>query len=296
MKSVIASIVAFSAFAFISFIRRFIPRGTWQMEFPRSPGMIPRCFAATLGALLITLPAGGEQAPVPPAPPASPAPPSAAPASNEKPKSAGEPATAEGMTKRERKAEKRERQREAMLKRIENRVPGDPSSKPTPPPPPPSIHNPYQFAEDFDRDVHWEQKDNDAGKSNPAYGYGGTNHLASAGCAPGEIGGSVSDSSISWFADNREESGANRIGVEKLSAGVRDRLGVRHGKVGELRVDEVIEPKRAHIHNHCSRRPQSPIRSESIRGGWICTTGSIWVASGRSICQSIRPCTYLRRR
>ncbi len=160
---------------------------------------------AVLNALLIVLPASGQ---LPTAKPAQPGEASnskgqaAQESAGEKP-AAGKPlnkAQAAGMGKREYKAKKRENQREAMLKRIELKAKGELSGKPTPPPAPPNNPNPFQFTEDFDRSVNWEQKDNRGDKSN--YGHSTTNHLASAGCAPGEIGGSVSDSAISWFADN----------------------------------------------------------------------------------------------
>ena len=88
-----------------------------------------------------------------------------------------------------------------MLQRIEQQAQGKGRRKSTPLPAPPNHPNPYQFAEDFDRPVHWEQKENRS-KSNNHYGYSTNSHLAFAGCAPGEIGGSVSDSGISWFADD----------------------------------------------------------------------------------------------
>src|SRR5206468_3718201 len=105
------------------------------------------------------------------------------------------------LNKRERKEQKRERQREQMLRRIEQRAQGGFPKRSIPPPPPPNHPNPYQVNEDFDRPVNWEQKNN-RDQSNTGYGYSTNGHLASEGCAPGEIGGSVSDSGISWFADN----------------------------------------------------------------------------------------------
>ncbi len=146
-------------------------------------------------ALLFTLLASGADAPS--------APPPAAEAGAEKAtpgKAAGPDAPPLG--KRDRKAQKRERQQGDMLKRVERRAQGEPSGRPAPPPSPPTIPNSYQWNEDFDRSVNWEQKDNRDGKSNAGYGYSPTNHLASAKCAPGEIGGLVSDGAISWFADN----------------------------------------------------------------------------------------------
>jgi hypothetical protein len=153
---------------------------------------------AILHAPLIVLPASGEQAPAKPA---------VTPDSKEQaaPKTPGEKPAADQETaplnKRDRKALKRENQREAMLKRIE-RLKGAPSGRANLPPAPPTIPKPYQFAEDFDWSVNWEQKDHRGEKSDTGYGYSSTNQLASAGCAPGEIGGSVSDRAISWFADN----------------------------------------------------------------------------------------------
>jgi len=178
-----------------------------KMIFPLSKATRLLCPLAILNALLIALPASGEVAATPSAKPGE------APSSKEQaaPKSAAEKpvagkplnkAQAAGMSKRDYKAQKREKQREAMLKRVERRGQGEPSVKPTPPPAPPTVANPYQFTEDFDWSVNWEQKDNRRGKSDTGYGYSSTNHLASAGCAPGEIGGSVSDGAISWFADN----------------------------------------------------------------------------------------------
>ena len=106
------------------------------------------------------------------------------------------------LGKRDRKALKRERQREDMLKRMEKKAQGDLPAKPTTPPAAPNVSGPHQLTEDFDGSVNWEQKDNRRGDSSTGYGYAGTNHLASAGSAPGEIGGSVANDAISWFADN----------------------------------------------------------------------------------------------
>ncbi len=135
---------------------------------------------------------------------AEPARPSPGPGSDGKevPKSVNERAAAAGLTKREYKAQKRERQREDMLKRIEKREDGEPSRRSAPAPSAPKNFNPYQFAEDFDRSTGWEQKENRGNKSVHDYGYESTNHLSAAGCAPGEIGGSVSGAAVSWFADN----------------------------------------------------------------------------------------------
>ena len=167
------------------------------MKFPYSPGITSRCFLATLGAVLVVPPIWAQQAATPPPKPAE------TPSTNQNPvpKSAGEPApAADGLTKRERKEQKRERQREAMLKRIEQREQDGPATKPAPPPPTAPKPNPYQLAEDFDRNPKWDEKDNRGARTN--YGYSSKNHLGSAGCAPGEIGGSVANDAISWFADD----------------------------------------------------------------------------------------------
>jgi hypothetical protein len=107
---------------------------------------------------------------------------------------------AEGISKKEWKTRKRERQREDMLKRIEKRAEGGATPIPSPTPTR-FVAGPYQVAEDFDRNVSWEQNGNRGANSNAGYGYSSTNNVA-AGCAPGEIGGSVSNNDISWFADN----------------------------------------------------------------------------------------------
>ena len=107
---------------------------------------------------------------------------------------------AEGISKKEWKTKKRERQRDAMLEKIKKRAEGGATSIPSTAPTQ-FIASPYQVAEDFDRNVNWEQKDNRGANSNAGYGYSSTNNVA-AGCAPGEIGGSVSNNAISWFADN----------------------------------------------------------------------------------------------
>jgi len=155
---------------------------------------------AILSAFLIILPAWGQLSTPPPKPPDD--------APKPAPKSAREQAAEAGIGKREFKAQKRERQQNDMLKRVEQRGQGEPPRRSTPPPPAAAIPNPYQFAEDFDRNPNWEQKDKRGGKSNAGYGYSSANHLASAGCAPGEIGGSVSDNSLSWFADNVADGSA----------------------------------------------------------------------------------------
>jgi hypothetical protein len=107
------------------------------------------------------------------------------------------------LNKREKKAQKRERQREQMLKRIAQRVPGQASAKPVLPPAPPNPPRPYMFAEDFDRAVQWDHQElRKPASPGVSFGYAGTHHLAAAGCAPGEIGGSVSDIGSSWFAED----------------------------------------------------------------------------------------------
>ncbi len=110
------------------------------------------------------------------------------------------PAETTPLNKRERKAAKREKQREKMLRQIEQR-PQNGKSKATLPPAQANPPNPFHLAEDFDRPVKWEQRNNRHGET-VDFGYSAAAHLASAGCAPGEIGGSVSGNDISWFADN----------------------------------------------------------------------------------------------
>src|SRR5438094_9671538 len=62
-----------------------------------------------------------------------------------------EKAAAAGVSKKEWKAQKREKQREAMLKRIEQKANGVAPRKPTPQAPPHvTVSNPSQFPEDFD--------------------------------------------------------------------------------------------------------------------------------------------------
>jgi hypothetical protein len=110
---------------------------------------------------------------------------------------------AAGVTKREWKTQKRERQQAAMLERIKRRAEGGPPLRAAPTSRPSEVVcNPYQLAEDFDREAKWEQRENRAVHPGTDYGYSHENHLASAGCAPGEIGGTVSDHGISWFADD----------------------------------------------------------------------------------------------
>src|SRR5438105_3797029 len=106
------------------------------------------------------------------------------------------------MGKKEWKTQKRQRQRDAMLEKIKQRGEGALTASTPSTAPSQTAANPYQLAEDFDRDVNWEQKDNRGSNSKTGYGYSSTNNLSAAGCAPGEIGGSVSGSGISWFADN----------------------------------------------------------------------------------------------
>src|SRR5437762_2315074 len=105
---------------------------------------------------------------------------------------------AEGISKKEWKTKKRDRQRETMLEKIKKRAEGGATSIPSTAPIQ-FVASPYQVAEDFDRNVSWEQKDNRGANSNAGYGYSSTNNVA-AGCATGEIGGSVSNNTISWFA------------------------------------------------------------------------------------------------
>jgi len=175
---------------------------------------------AAVTALLLALSAGAQPATTRPAravrsrqkapqkpPPDPAAPANAEPAPDEKAARKWEVA---GMSKREFKEQKRERQQTAMLERIKRRAEGGlplraaPTSKPSE-----VASNPYQLAEDFDRETKWDQKDNRAVHAGTDYGYSHENHLASAGCAPGEIGGTVSDHGISWFAD--DVSGQSRL-------------------------------------------------------------------------------------
>jgi hypothetical protein len=110
---------------------------------------------------------------------------------------------AAGMTKREFKTQKRDRQQAAMLQKINRRAEGGPPLRAVPTTKPSEVvTTPYQLAEDFDREVNWQQKDNRSVHPRVDYGYSHENHLAAAGCAPGEIGGSVADRGISWFANN----------------------------------------------------------------------------------------------
>ena len=144
------------------------------MNFPHSTVKRLLRTLAILNALLTALPASAQLDTAKPAQPGD------APNAKEQAarKSAGEKAAVgkdagqvgSTLNKREQKALKREKQREAMLKRIELRGQGVPSGKPTPPPAPPTVPNPYQFTEDFDWNVKWEQKDNRGGKSNTGYG------------------------------------------------------------------------------------------------------------------------------
>ncbi len=128
------------------------------------------------------------------------------------PKSNVEKAAAAGLNKRDWKTQKRERQRQEMLKKMERRAQGTPSAKLTPPPAPLTSPRAGQLAEDFDREGGWEQK------NNRSFGYARTNHLASTGCAAGEIGGSVSESGVAWFADNVASDWALLDGATPLSA------------------------------------------------------------------------------
>jgi hypothetical protein len=117
--------------------------------------------------------------------------------------SAGEKAAAEGLTKREWKAKKRERQREQMLKRIEKKSQDGSLGNSTEA----SLariteSTPNLFSEDFAIRVNWDEKNDNEPNSNTRFGYSTANHLASAGCAPGEIGGAVSDHATFWYADD----------------------------------------------------------------------------------------------
>jgi hypothetical protein len=110
---------------------------------------------------------------------------------------------AAGMTKREWKEQKRERQRDAMLDRIKRRANGLPTRGAAPTTEPSQFAaNDYERAEDFDRDPAWQQNDNRSAQPKAGFAYTHENHLAAVGCAPGEIGGSVSGKGISWFADD----------------------------------------------------------------------------------------------
>jgi hypothetical protein len=100
------------------------------------------------------------------------------------------------MTKAQIKAIKQERKNQNRARR--NRP--APAATITPPTTSPPTH-PTPLAEDFDWNPNWEQKDNHDAPANRDYGYSATHHLAAAGCAPGEIGGSLANNGISWFAD-----------------------------------------------------------------------------------------------
>lgn len=112
-------------------------------------------------------------------------------------------ATTAPVGKRAYKEQKRKRQEEAMLQRQALRARGqrDPRASRRPATQPQSKPvNPQPFAEDFDSDVAWEQKGNHNGTT--SYGWSSSNNLAAAGCAPGEIGGTIHEGELSWFADN----------------------------------------------------------------------------------------------
>jgi hypothetical protein len=148
------------------------------------------------GVLLLAMRLGGAPVGPTPAPPAE--------ANQKKEPSARLGTLAEsGLGKRDFKAQKRERQREDMLRRMERQAQGAPPRRtPASTAPKPVVSNRGQLAEDFDWSVNWEQKDNRGAHPGMDYGYASTNHLAAASLAPGEAGGSVTNNGISWFADN----------------------------------------------------------------------------------------------
>jgi len=112
----------------------------------------------------------------------------------------------ETMTKHEFKTEKRKRKMAKGIVReekLEVHIAEVQKMKASQPPTTrPVVVNPRQLAEDFDWSVNWEQKNNRGAYPQVDYGYSAANHLAAAGCAPGEIGGSVAGGGISWFADD----------------------------------------------------------------------------------------------
>jgi hypothetical protein len=122
------------------------------------------------------------------------------------PKSVNDKAAEQGISKREYKAQKREKQRQDMLKRVEQKgKDGTPLRRASAPEVPASPPKPSELTEDFDAKVNWEAKlvgDDVFTPVGVGYGYATANHLASSGCAPGEIGGTVSNHVLSWFADN----------------------------------------------------------------------------------------------
>src|SRR2546430_14394844 len=107
------------------------------MNFPHLPPRKLLCAFAILNAVMTVLPVRGE--PIA----------NREPAGNKTLEEVGKEATP--LNKRERKALKRERQREKMLQRIEQRAQGGSQKKSVPPPTAPNHPNPYQFTEDFDR-------------------------------------------------------------------------------------------------------------------------------------------------
>src|SRR5206468_2026985 len=108
--------------------------------------------------------------------------------------------TPPGMTRREWKEEKWKRKVETAKRREQNveqhilelqrQHKGSPATRPV-------VANPQQLAQDFDWGVNWEQKNNRGVYPEMDYGYSAANHLSPAGCAPGEIGGSVSGAGLS---------------------------------------------------------------------------------------------------
>src|SRR4051812_18906867 len=144
------------------------------MNFAYFPERRLLCAFVILNVLVIVLPTRGQPVANTPAEPGK--------ASNSKEESARETAGKKAsatekvgngdtpLNKRERKEQKRERQREQMLRRVEQLAQGRSPRRSTPPAPPPNHPNPYQFNEDFDRPVNWEQKDN-RDQSNTAFGY-----------------------------------------------------------------------------------------------------------------------------
>jgi hypothetical protein len=165
---------------------------------------LPRLFAL-VAVLLGSLPLCGEPAAPPPATPA----PGAQPGEKTEPRVRLGTLEESGLGKRDFKAQKRERQREEMLRRMERQAQGAPPRRaPASTAPQPVVNNAGPLAEDFDWSVNWEQKESRAAQSGNDFGYAATNHLAAAGCAPGEVGGSVANNAISWFADKVDKDPA----------------------------------------------------------------------------------------
>jgi hypothetical protein len=175
-----------------------------------------------LAALIAVVSAGAEPAPTGPAAAAQDAPrrPTTKPATTTKAEPSRKQKGADkweaaGITKREWKEQKRERQRTDMLERIKRRAAGAPTrGAASTTEPIQRVSNPYQRAEDFDREPTWDQKDNRSTVSHTDYGYSRENHLTLAGCAPGEVGGSVSGTGFSWFADDVAR-GSSRLDATK---------------------------------------------------------------------------------